>query len=316
MGLAIGIDIGGTKIAAGVVDPDGNILEKGKTPTPARDAEAVVDTVVKVVDRYKEQYGADIECVGIGAAGLVDSSRSVVRLAPNLGWTDVTLRRDVERATGLPTVVENDANAAAWGEYRYGAGKGFADLVVITVGTGIGGGLISGGVLQRGANGMAAEFGHIRVERGGRTCGCLRHGCWETYASGNALTRAARDMSSERRTEATKLLSLGDGTPEGVQGKHITKAALQGDPVALTVFEDLGTWLGYGMAELAAILDPTAFVIGGGVSEAGDILLTPTRNSFLDNVVGREHREIPTIAAATLGNTAGLVGAADLGRIA
>lgn len=313
MGLAIGVDIGGTKIAAGVVDDEGNVLAKGKIATPARDSDAVVESVVTLVKRFLETH-PDVQCVGIGAAGLVDSDRSIVRLAPNLGWTDVPLRAAVENATGLSAVVENDANAAAWGEYRFGAGRGYDDLCVVTVGTGIGGGLIAGGKLQRGSNGMAAEFGHLRVERDGRMCGCDRPGCWEQYASGNALVRTTRAYAYERRAEANLLLSLGDGTPEGIRGKDITKAALAGDPVALEAFDELGHWLGYGMAELAAVLDPTAFVIGGGVSEAGDILITPTRNSFLENVVGRQHRGVPAIVGASLGNTAGLVGAADLGR--
>jgi glucokinase len=237
-----------------------------------------------------------------------------VLLAPNLGWTDAPLKLMIERVTGLDAVIENDANAAAWGEAKFGAGRGGDDIVAVTVGTGIGGGLIFGGRLYRGHHGMAAEVGHLCIEPGGRRCGCGLRGCWEQYASGNALVRTARELASDRRTEAKVMLELGDGSPEGIQGAHITDAARQGDPVALEAFTVTGGWLGRGMADLAAVLDPEAFVIGGGVSEAGDLLFVPTRASFLDHLTGREQREVPELRLAELGNDAGIVGAADLAR--
>lgn len=153
------------------------------------------------------------------------------------------------------------------------------------------------------------------MEPGGRPCGCGNRGCWEQYASGNALVREARYLASERRTEAETLLDLGDGTPEGVQGVHITNAAREGDPVALAAFDFVSRWLGQGMADIAAILDPECFVIGGGVSEAGDILLNSTVRAFSESVTGKEHRTLPKCVVAKLGNTAGLVGAADLARL-
>ena len=312
MGLTVGVDIGGTKIAAGVVDEQGEILARKRVATAGRSAETVERTVSDLVKQLQRDF--DIEAIGIGAAGFVDEKRSRVNFAPNLGWRDEPLRMAVESATGLPVVIENDANAAAWGEYRFGAGRGSDYLVAITVGTGIGGGIITEGALYRGRYGAAAEFGHLSVDPGGRPCGCGNRGCWEQYASGNALVREARYLASERRTEAEKMLDLGDGTPEGVQGVHVTTAAREGDPVALAAFDFVSRWLGQGMADVAAILDPECFVIGGGVSEAGDILLGSTVRAFGESVTGRDHRTLPKIVVAQLGNAAGLAGAADLAR--
>ncbi len=312
MGLTVGVDIGGTKIAAGVVDEQGAILARKRVATANRDAETVERTVSDLVTLLKADY--DIEAIGIGAAGFVDEKRSRVNFAPNLGWQDEPLRMAVESQTGLPVVVENDANAAAWGEYRFGAGKGMDYLVTVTVGTGIGAGIIIEGAMYRGRWGAAAEFGHLCVDPGGRPCGCGNRGCWEQYASGNALVREARYLASERRKEAEVLLDFGDGTPEGVEGVHVTLAAREGDPVALAAFDFVSRWLGQGMADITAILDPECFVIGGGVSEAGDILLASTVRAFTESVTGKEHRTLPKVVIAQLGNAAGLVGAADLAR--
>ncbi len=312
MGLTVGIDIGGTKIAAGVVDEQGRILARVRAATPGRDAEQVEEKVSEMVLALRKDH--DIEAVGIGAAGFVDEKRSRVNFAPNLGWKDEPLRMAVESVVGLPVVVENDANAAAWGEYRFGAGKDRDYVVTITVGTGIGAGIILEGSLYRGRWGAAAEFGHLNVDPGGRPCGCGNRGCWEQYASGNALVREARYLASERRSEAETLLDLGDGTPEGVQGLHVTQAAREGDPVALAAFDFVSRWLGQGMADVTAILDPECFVIGGGVSEAGELLLASTVRAFTESVSGKETRQLPKVLIAKLGNAAGLVGAADLAR--
>ena len=250
----------------------------------------------------------------MGAAGLVDETRSVVRFAPNLGWREQPLRAQLEEATGLPVVVENDANAAAWAEYRFGAARGRDDVVMLTVGTGIGGALVLGGRLHRGRYGLAGEVGHLVLDKDGRHCGCGRRGCWEQYASGNALLRTARNRAAQDRERARVLLSYGDGTPEGIAGPHITAAAQAGDPVAFETFEEVGYWLGRGMAELAAVLDPGSYVVGGGVSEAGELLLAPARREFVAHVVGADVRPIAEILPAGLGNLAGVVGAADLAR--
>jgi glucokinase len=211
-------------------------------------------------------------------------------------------------------VVENDANAAAWGEFRFGAGSDETFLVCVTIGTGIGGGVIADGELFRGGFGVGAEIGHIQVVAQGRLCGCGQRGCWEQYASGNALVRDVRERAAEYRREAETLLLLGDGTPEGIKGEHVTEAARLGDPVATAAFEALGEWLGQGLADLAAVLDPETFVVGGGVSEAGDLFLRPMVEAFHQRLTGGDHRPVATVELAKLGNDAGLVGAADLAR--
>ena len=312
--LSIGVDIGGTKIAAGVVDVDGRILHTARRPTPRDDATAVLAQVASIVRELCSVAGGDIAGVGVGVAGGVDQTRSTVYFAPNLAWSQVPVRAVVEAATGLPVVVENDGAAAAWAETRFGAGAGLAHVVMVTVGTGIGGGIVVDGHLMRGGHGVAAEIGHVNSVPDGRPCGCGRNGCWEQYASGNALVREARALAAERRPEARTLLAMGDGTPEGVEGSHVTRAAALGDPVAIEAFLIVGTWLGRGLADLAAIVDPDAFVIGGGVSEAGDLLLASAQRTLSQKVFGGVNRPLPALLVAQLGNDAGIVGAADLVR--
>jgi glucokinase len=224
MGLTIGVDIGGTKIAAGVVDEEGSILETVKVPTPST-PEGVVDAIVEAVRQVST--GHQIEAVGIGAAGYVDDKRATVLFAPNINWRHEALKDKVEQRVGLPVVVENDANAAAWGEYRFGAGQGHSDVICITLGTGLGGGIIIGNKLRRGRFGVAAEFGHIRVVPDGLLCGCGSQGCWEQYASGRALVRYARQRAAATPENAAVLLALGDGTPDGIEGRHVSAAARQ-----------------------------------------------------------------------------------------
>jgi glucokinase len=314
VGLSIGVDIGGTKILAGIVTEDGQVLATARRATPRNDANDVLDLVGDVVNELVAGSSTPLDGVGLGVAGLVDADRSRVYFAPNLRWSQVPVRALLEASTGLPVVVENDGNVAAWGEFRFGAGKGVKDLTLVTVGTGIGGGIVINGALFRGAHGVAGEIGHINAVPDGRPCGCGRNGCLEQYASGNALVREARLLAAERRPEANALLELGDGTPEGVQGVHVTEAAKAGDPVAMAAFTIAGTWLGRGLADLAAVLDPEVFVIGGGVSEAGDLLLASARQTLADKLIGQQNRPAPLVRIAELGNTAGLVGAADLAR--
>ncbi|MFE3884311.1 ROK family glucokinase [Streptomyces lydicus] len=311
MGLTIGVDIGGTKIAAGVVDEEGSILETCKVPTPhATEAltEAIADAVRTV------GAGHRVEAVGIGAAGYVDEKRATVLFAPNIDWRHEPLKDKVEQRVGLPVVVENDANAAAWGEYKFGAGQGHSDVICITLGTGLGGGIIIGNKLRRGRFGVAAEFGHIRVVPDGLLCGCGNQGCWEQYASGRALLRYARQRAFATPENARILLSLGDGTSEGIEGRHVSEAARQGDPVAIDSFRELARWAGAGLADLASLFDPAAFIVGGGVSDEGELVLEPIRKSFRRWLVGNQWRPHAQVLAAQLGGKAGLVGAADLAR--
>ncbi|WP_406001361.1 ROK family glucokinase [Streptomyces sp. NBC_00829] len=311
MGLTIGVDIGGTKIAAGVVDEEGTIIETATVPTPST-PEGIVDAISSAVAGAGK--GHDIEAVGIGAAGYVDDKRATVLFAPNIHWRHEPLKDKVEQRVGLPVVVENDANAAAWGEYRFGAGQGHEDVICITLGTGLGGGIIIGNKLRRGRFGVAAEFGHIRVVPDGLLCGCGSQGCWEQYASGRALVRYAKQRANATPENAEVLLALGDGTVEGIEGKHISSAARQGDPVAIDSFRELARWAGAGLADLASLFDPSAFIVGGGVSDEGELVLDPIRKSFRRWLIGGEWRPHAQVLAAQLGGRAGLVGAADLAR--
>jgi glucokinase len=311
MGLTIGVDIGGTKIAAGVVDEHGSILETSTVPTPPT-AEGVIDAIADAVRAASSAH--EVDAVGIGAPGYVDDKRATVLFTPNLSWRHEALKDKVEQRIDLPVVIENDANAAAWGEYKFGVGTGHEDVVCITIGTGLGGGVIIGGKLHRGRFGVAAEFGHIRMVPDGLLCGCGNQGCWEQYASGSALVRYARQRATATPENATILLGLGDGTPEGVEGKHISEAARQGCPVAVDSFRELARWAGAGLADLASLFDPGAFIVGGGVSDEGDLVLDPIRKSYRRWLVGSRWRPHAEVLAAQLGGWAGMVGVADLAR--
>jgi glucokinase len=312
MGHTIGIDIGGTKVAGGVVDEQGHVLAQLRRESPRGDPAATEATITALVKELRQSY--EIEAVGVGAAGFIDEKRSTVLIAPNLSWQHQPLRANLEAAVGRPVVVENDANVAAWGEYRFGAGQGEDFLVCVTIGTGIGGGIVLDGELYRGRFGIGAEIGHLTMVPGGRLCGCGLRGCWEQYASGNALVRDARERAAEARQDAALLLSLGDGTPEGIAGRDVTDAARQGDPVALAAFAALADWIGLGLADLAAVLDPGCFLLGGGVSEAGDLLVDSVQAAFARSLTGGANRPVARVLVASLGGGAGLVGAADLAR--
>ncbi len=313
MSLAIGVDVGGTKVAAGVVDEQGVVIAKSRRPTPSTSPSDVERTIADLVVELRAGY--DVTAVGIGAAGFIDADRSTVLFAPNLAWRDEPLRDEVAKLIGLPVVVENDANAAAWGEYRFGAGRGFDHLVCVTVGTGIGGGIVLDGRLYRGRYGIGAEFGHMQVVPDGRRCGCGQRGCWEQYCSGRALLHEAREIADVQKDWGKRLLELGDGHPEGIDAFEVTTAAQEGDPAALACFEAVGASLGQGLADLASTLDPAVFVIGGGVADTGELLLAPARRVFAERLTGTTHRPHAEIRLAALGNEAGMVGAADLARL-
>ncbi|NUS52901.1 MAG: ROK family glucokinase [Nocardioidaceae bacterium] len=312
MALTAGIDVGGTKIAGGVVDEKGTILTTARRESPATDTEAIQREIEDLVAELRDQH--DIVAVGVGAAGFVDVRRSTVMFAPNLAWRDEPMRNDLEKRIELPVVIENDANAAAWGEFTFGAGEDVQDFVLVTVGTGVGGGLVFNGQLHRGAFGVAAEIGHMRVVPNGRLCGCGNRGCWEQYASGTALVRDTREQAAQGSLIARSLLDRAGGTVDAITGPLITAAAQDGDEFAREQLASLGRWLGEGIASLAAVLDPAVVVIGGGVSEAGDLLLDPIRSHFRSNLTGRHYRPELEVRAAQLGNRAGMIGAADLAR--
>lgn len=311
-GLACGIDIGGTKIAGGVVDELGVILEELRVESPAADPEAIETAIADLVSQLASRH--PVTTVGIGAAGYVASDRATVYFAPNVAWLDRDLKGEVEARIDLPVVVENDANAAAWGEFAFGAGKEVDDFLLVTVGTGVGGGIVLNGALHRGAFGVAAEIGHLRVVPGGIECGCGKLGCLESYGSGSALVREARAAAENGSPGARPLLERAGGDSAAINGPLITAAARDGDPFAVEQLAVLGRWLGEGIASLAAVLDPAMVAIGGGVSEADELLIAPIRAAFRAQTTVRGHRPLAEIRRAVLGNSAGLIGAADLAR--
>jgi glucokinase len=307
--LAIGIDAGGTKIEGLLVDVemDGQILDRKRVETPATDAEAATRTIVAVARDL--MAGRDVRAVGVGAAGLVDR-KGVMRFAPNVAWREFPLAERIERGVGVRVVVDNDANVAAWGEYRFGAGRGSTSMLLVTVGTGIGGGIVDGGRLLRGAHGFAGEIGHFIVEPNGPLCGCGNRGCWEQVASGRAIDRLGKEAANEQ--PGSLIVELAGGNPAHVTGRHVTDAARQGDPVAERILSEVGRRLGEGIAGLVNVLDPEVVVLGGGAMESGDLLLDPARRAFVDSVEAPDHRPETPILPAAMGNDAGAVGAADL----
>lgn len=319
--LAIGIDIGGTKVSGGVVTETGEIIDRARAHTPHRSKspQVVENTIVDVVEELRSRLSSDDSCeaVGIGAAGFVSADGATVVFAPHLSWRNEPLRDSLTRRIGAPIHVENDANAACWAEWRFGVARGESHVVMITLGTGIGGGLIDDGRLRRGRYGILGEYGHMQVVPDGRRCECGNRGCWEQYASGNALVREAQHMIEAGSPVAVdlgdRLAAAGGGT---LTGPLITEAARDGDPTARELLAEIGYWLGVGIANLAAALDPGLFVIGGGVSAAGDLLIEPARDTFARKLTGRGYRPTAEVAAAALGNDAGLIGAADLARTA
>ncbi len=315
--LAIGIDIGGTKVAGGVVDVDGLITHRARRDTPHRSKSpsVVEDTIVDVVDELMQVVGSEtVAAVGIGAAGFVAADRATVVFAPHLSWRHEPLREALQRRVAVPIFVDNDANAAVWAEWKFGAAQGETHVMMITLGTGIGGGILVNGQVERGRFGIAGEFGHMQVVPGGHRCECGNRGCWEQYASGNALVREARSLFSANSPIANDLLDRVEGRPGSLTGPLITQAARDGDPTARELLAEIGSWLGVGIANLAAAFDPGTFVIGGGVSAAGDLLLDSARETFKRQLTGRGYRPEARIVAARLGNEAGLIGAADLAR--
>ena len=307
------MDIGGTKILGGVVDAEGNILTTHREPTPSAGGMEVTEAIIGVIQELLSQHPAQM--VGISAAGFVSSDRKTMLAAPNIAnWNGVNLGEIISQAIGMPAVVENDANAAAWGEAKFGAGREFENMLMLTVGTGVGGGIVNEQGLYRGAYGVAAEFGHLRVVPGGHPCGCGSHGCFEQYASGNALRRFVREAIASTPQSGADILALGDGTLEGIEGGHITQAARNGSAIAQQAFTDVAHYLGAGIASLSVILDPQAVIIGGGVIDAQDLFMDELFVALDKYMPFSGKHPNPKILPASLGNDAGLVGAADLAR--
>jgi glucokinase len=306
-GEALGIDVGGTKVRVLRVGRHGEILARASVPTPADDPEATLEAMATTA---RGVMSPAVVAVGVGAAGMVDAMKGILRFAPNLAWRELPIAERISTALGVACQLDNDANAAAYGEYRFGAGRGYRHMLLVTLGTGIGGGIIMDGRLARGAHGFAAEIGHVIVDPTGPKCGCGNVGCWEQVASGRAIGRAG--VAAARQHPDSRILALAGGDPERVTGAIVTEAGLEGDQVAVAILREIGVRLGQGMAGLANILDPQIVVVGGGAIRAGDLLLEPARDAFLDAIEAPDHRPFVPIVAAELGDDAGAVGAATL----
>jgi len=309
---AIGIDIGGTKIAGAVVDELGAIVREDRVPTDATRPEEIENAVVAMIERLSDGP-EQIAGAGVAAAGFIDAAQSTVYYAPNINWRHEPFREKLEKRIDIPVLIENDANAAGWAEFRYGAGRLVSDMVILTIGTGVGGAIVSNDRLFRGGFGAGAEIGHMRVVPGGLPCGCGAHGCIEQYGSGRALQRMANELADAGGIGQ----SLADiRTRKGeLSGADISGLIMAGDPGALAALRQLGDWLGQACASLGAILDPQLFVFGGGVAQAGELLLEPIRQAYLENLPARGFHPEPEFRIAELVNDAGVVGAADLARL-
>ena len=306
---AIGLDIGGTKIAGGVITDDGTVLDLIEVPTPATgDALGTLEVLRKVIRSLRDRHPA-VEAIGAGAAGMVEWPGGHIRWAPNNAYRELPLKQLLTQETGLPAIVDNDANVAAWAETRHGAAVGHSHVVVLTVGTGIGAGVVLGGQLQRGHSGLGGEIGHITVTPDGRRCGCGNPGCLEAMASGSALGRAGREAAA---ADPDGILAALAGTPDKVTGQMVFDAAQRGDQTARDLFGEIGYWLGVGIASVVNLLDVELVVIGGGLARAGELLLAPAIDSFGQFLFGRSRRPLPAIVPARFGPDAGVVGAAAL----
>lgn len=310
--LTIGIDVGGTKIAAAVVDRDGKIIARRQVPTESDEPGAIVSAMLKVAREMKAAAPAS-GAAGVGAAGLVDVTRGVILGAPNLAYRDVPVRDTLQERLGLPVVVDNDANVAALAEALHGAGRDAGDQIMVTVGTGIGGGVIIGGRIYRGHYGVGAELGHMVIDPDGPVCGCGNRGCWEAVASGTGIGRLARQRV-EGGAGADLLAAVG-GDLDAITGELVGESAVAGSPFAQDVVATIGRLLGVGLASIVNIFDPEVIVIGGGAAAGtGELLLAPARESMMAHVLGPSWRTPVRIAPALLGNDSGVVGAAALAR--
>ncbi len=305
--LKVGIDIGGTKIAGGVVDPEGRILEKLRVDTPT-DTAQLAGAVIDMARHLGSHHG--VSAVGVAAAGFIDRDRATVIHAPNIAWRNEPLQAVLEQGIDLPVTIENDANAAGWAEFRFGAARNADSMVMLTMGTGVGGAIVSDGQLFRGGHGIGAELGHMRFIRDGLPCGCGQNGCLEQYASGRALQREANAIADAGGIGAgLAAVRAEKGT---ISGPAVSRLVLAGDEGAIEALRRVATALGEACGGFQAVLDPELFVIGGGVAQLGDDLLEPVRIAYETSLPGYGDRPVAEFVIAELGNDAGLIGAADL----
>ncbi|MFZ4585471.1 MAG: ROK family protein [Acidimicrobiia bacterium] len=310
MTVTIGLDIGGTNLRGAVVDPHGVVVRDARTPSP-NSWDEMAQGILDMIEKLRADV-PDVAAVGVGAAGLVGLD-GTIEYSPNVpAFRNATVGATLSERCPLPVVVDNDANVAAYAETLHGAAQGYREVLMVTLGTGIGGGIVTGGQVLRGAHGYAGEIGHFTIERNGPKCACGHRGHWEAIASGNALGRLARQAAASGGAPA--LLQLAGGDPENVTGFTVAQGAHAGEPDALAILDEYADNVGVGLGALANIVDPAIIVIGGGVVEMGDILLDRVRAAYARNVEAGASRAIQPVVPAALGDTAGVVGAAALAR--
>ncbi len=303
--VAIGVDLGGTKISAGVVDIDGRLYRRAELPSDIDDPASVCAQIAELVSRLEVEGAVGL---GVGAAGIVDHETGHYLYGPNTGLRDINLASMASEVVRLPVRIDNDANCAAWAEHRFGVGAGTRHFLCVTLGTGIGGGLVIDARPYRGAHGGAAEIGHMVVDPDGPLCGCGQRGCWEQFASGMALERTAREGIGAHGDSVLKKENV-DGR---ISGRAITQAAREGDAFALGLVERLGCWVGWGLGSLVNILEPERIAIAGGLASDWDLFDAAARQGLTERIEAADRRPIPDVRPATLGPDAGIVGAALL----
>jgi glucokinase len=310
---AVGIDIGGTKIAGALVDEQGQIHNELKVSSPIDDADQMLETIASLVAELTA--GQQVAGVGVAAAGFMSKDREIMYHSPNISaWRNEPLKKRLETKLGQPVMLENDANAAGWAEFRFGAGAKSKSMIMITIGTGLGGAIISDGVLLNGGFGIGGELGHVTLIPGGQSCGCGQKGCVEAYCAGTALLKSARALASSSDSRGSRLKQLAEVTGE-LTGEKVYQAILEDDLGANSLIADLAHHLGTAIGTIyVPILDPELVVIGGGVSVLGERLLAPIQSAFSDSMPAKGYRPELEIVGATFLNQAGLIGAADLAR--
>jgi len=311
MAETIGVDLGGTKMLMGVLDPDSKVLWESREASTGLSQDDLIEMLVRETGEAREA-NPGVEAIGLGIPATIDRASGTAISAVNLPIQNLPIREVVSARTGLPVFVDNDANVAALAEHLYGAAKGARNAVMITVGTGIGGGLIVDGELFRGSSGAGAELGHVVIEADGPRCqgNCPGRGCVEALASGTALGREGRAAAEREPSSAIgRMLAAG----EGVDGAAVTEAALAGDATSIAVFELIGSRLGVAFASFANIFDPDVIVVGGGVMAAGDLLLEPARRELRSRALPPMNKT--PVVAAEMGPDAGMIGAAAMARL-
>jgi glucokinase len=304
-----GIDLGGTKILAVLLDENGVILKKSEISTNAQEgSDSVIQRMVKLIKDILDETNLLVS-IGVATAGTLDAKEGIVAFASNLGWSNVPLGKQLEQAFGVPVSLENDANAAAYGEWAVGAGKGTKNCVYITVSTGIGAGIISGGRLIRGRDASAGELGHITIDWKGPKCLCGNVGCLELYASGTAIARRAQQLAAEFPEKALSLNEKADGNP--ITSRHVAEAASIGDELSIGILQEAGQALGAGIVSIIHVMNPEVLIIGGGAASIGAPLLDPMKQVIEERAIAAMAAGV-TIVSPVLGKEAGAIGAALL----